>query len=406
MEEEKKILEESKDTGIYTSAYFKIRAKTILRPIVFAITVLILCVIVIGGFVVLATTRVLFNVVLLYRGYKYYLKRDFVLLNRTQLFLETLGLGSNIYRISHPISYLINWISNITVNLESSVGIDCVGSQAPVYLLVDFFITAVVVLNISNNINIFWFTMVTECTSEFGKLLTNRFYLRKGVCNSLSTLMYVLAGFFLRIFPSPMKINQYLLSFVYMSVFFTNNGVSSSSKNCDMAAGFPLDSIEAVLASLLVMILILPMIYMFGQVLYPKPYEDTGNKINDEDDHIVAESIIVDDSESKNNNNNEEEESRQIKQQVTVPVIGQIDYELVWRYMNAWTSFDWFFVKALVVFARKLENNMQAFLSSTYNYLKENPELYSSIEVGKSTLLYCTDTIDNKISRYSFKLLS
>ena len=77
----------------------------------------------------------------------------------------------------YPISYFINWVSNITVDL-SNVGISCVGSQAPAYLLVDFLITAVVVLNISSNINIFWFTMVTEYALEFGKLLTNRFYLR------------------------------------------------------------------------------------------------------------------------------------------------------------------------------------------------------------------------------------
>ena len=352
------------DTGNYTREYFKLRAKTILRPILFAFTVLVVFGIVLTGTIVLATTRVLFNAVLLYRGYKYYLKRDFVLLNRTHLFLQELGLGSNINRISYPIAYIINWLSIITVDLESSFGIDCVGSQAPVYLLVDFIITAVVVLNISNNINIFWFTMVTECTSEFGKLLTNRFYLRKGVCNSLSTLTYVLTGFFLRIFPSPMKINQYLLSFVYLSVFFTNNGVSSSSKNCDNAAGFPLDSVEAVLTTLLVIFLIMPMVYMFGQVLYPMPYTekvhpvDSDNNDSDEADQRMNR----DDHEST-----KEEQSQEQQQEAG------IDYEQWWRYLNAWTAFDWFFVKSLVVFARNLERNMQAFLESTYTYLKDFP---------------------------------
>eukprot|EP01035_Chromulina_nebulosa_P025260 gene25260-32961_t len=143
LKEEKKILKEAKETGVYTREYFKIRGKTILRPILFGLAVIIVFGFVLIGSIVLATTRVLFNAVLLYRGYKYYLKRNFVLLNRIHLFLQELGLGSNINRISYPIAYFINWLSIITVDLESSFGIDCTGSQAPVYLLVDFIITAI-----------------------------------------------------------------------------------------------------------------------------------------------------------------------------------------------------------------------------------------------------------------------
>ena len=189
------------------------------------------------------------------------------------MFIQSLGLGSNIGRVSYPIAYFMSWLSAITIDLTSSFEVDCTGSVAPIYLL-----------NISNNINIFWFTMVTECTSEFVKLLSNRFYLQTGVCKSLSTLSYVLTGFFLRIFPSPMKINQYLLSFVYISVFFANNGVSKSNKNCDAAGGSPTDTSTAVFTSLFVMFLILPMVYMFGQVLYPMPfaYEDLLEE-NDDD---------------------------------------------------------------------------------------------------------------------------
>ena len=351
--------------------YYKIRGKNILRPILFAMTVVFLFAFVVIGAVIMATIRVLFNAVLLYRGYRPYLKRNFILLNRIQLFIQSLGLGSNIGRVSYPIAYFMSWLSAITIDLTSSFEVDCTGSVAPIYLLIDFMITAVVVLNISNNINIFWFTMVTECTSEFVKLLSNRFYLQTGVCKSLSTLSYVLTGFFLRIFPSPMKINQYLLSFVYISVFFANNGVSKSNKNCDAAGGSPTDTSTAVFTSLFVMFLILPMVYMFGQVLYPMPFayedlleeNDDDNGDDDGDSYIVDGSVAVDEPESNNN-----QESQQQTEQC-------LDTELWWRYATAWTSVDWFFVKALVVFAQRLETNMQNFLSSTLKYLQETPSL-------------------------------
>ena len=215
-EEEKKILREFTATGVYTLAYCKLQVKAISRPILFAVAALITSGFVTVGTIVMATSRVLFNAVLLYRGYRYYINRDFVLLHRIQLFLQELGLGRNFDHIKNSIAYFINWLSSITINLESSLSISCVGSQVPVYLLVDFLITAIVVINISSNFNVIWFTLVSECTTEFTKLLTNRYFLRNSILNSLTTTMYAIGGLCLRVFPSPMKINQYLLSFVYI----------------------------------------------------------------------------------------------------------------------------------------------------------------------------------------------
>ena len=358
LKEEKRILNESRETGIYTLTYYRIRVNAILRPIFYSIAVVILFAVVVIGSCSLATTHVIFNAVLLYRGYSYYLNRDFVFLNRIHLFLQTLLLDSKISTILYPFEYSINWLSNISIDFRS-VQINCFGSQAPAYLLVDFLIASIVVLNITSNSHVFWLTMVTECTSEFGKLLTNRFYLRKGVCNSACTFMYVIGGVILRIFPSPMKINQYLLSFVYISVFFSNSGVSSSSKNCDVAIGFPLDSIEAVLTSLLVIFLILPMVYLFGQVLYPKPftYDYADNR------SIDGGMCKADDSESFYHS-----------VLLFVESLG-IDFERLWRYMNAWISFDWFFVKSLIIFAQSLERNMHAFLATTCENLTTTPSL-------------------------------
>ena len=61
--------------------------------------------------------------------------------------------------------------------------------------------------------------------------------------------------------------NQYLLSFVSVSAFFSNNGMSGSSSNCDSALGFPIDidTAEAVLTTAVVYSVIHPIVYLFDR---------------------------------------------------------------------------------------------------------------------------------------------
>ena len=76
-----------------------------------------------------------------------------------------------------------------------------------------------------------------------------------------------------------------------------------------------------------------------------------------------------------------------------------IDYELVWRYMDSFTSLDWFFLKLLVVFAQSLEKNMKAFLSSTFKYLTESPSL-RNLPLMTIKLGYCIEVISRCIVQF------
>ena len=247
-----------------------------------------------------------------------------------------LNLSFIVDEISYPIIYILNLLSNLTINL-ANVKVTCSGSQAPTYLLLDCMLVAVVVLTISSNIHVFWSTVLKQSTMQFGVLLLNQHYINS-FCNSFRTPIYTVAAFLLYIFPSPMKINQYLLSFISVDLFFANHGVSKSSSNCDTALGpnFPIDTFEAVSSTVLAVIAIPPVIYMFAQVLYP------ASQIS---------STLTENSE------------------VSYSTIGQgqgwsntIGY--IWKIVTTVTPVDWVFIKVLFNFAWSLQNNLQRFLST------------------------------------------
>ena len=132
-----------------------------------------------------------------------------------------------------------------------------------------------------------------------------------------------------------MKINQYLLSFISVDLFFANHGVSDSSSNCDTALGpgFPIDTFEAVSTTVLAIIAIPPVIYMFAQILYP------ASLISVTFSHVSYSAIGQGQGWSN--------------------TIGK-----VWRTVTAATPVDWVFMKVLFNFAWSLQNNLQYFLFS------------------------------------------
>ena len=176
--------------------------------------------------------------------------------------------------------------------------------------------------------------MVGKSSKQFGTLLLNRYYLFNSFFATLSTPLLTLASLCLYLFPTPMKINQYLLSFISVNEFFANNGVSNSSTNCDSALSFPIDTLEAILTTVLFVIAVPPIIFMFSQVLYPWPF----------DSDLSHSYAIVNDSE------------RQADSYWNKAGLG-------WRVLTAWTSVDWFSLKGLFNFAWRLQHHLQAFIS-------------------------------------------
>ena len=247
--------------------------------------------------------------------------------------------------ISYPLIYLLNLLSNLSIDL-SQLNVTCTGSQAPVYLLLDCIIlVAIVILTIVSDVHIFWSTILKKTTMHYGQLLFNRYYF-SSVCSSPVRILFTLVSFLLNLLcPSPMKVNQYLLSFVSVSAFFSDNGMSGSSSNCDSALGFPIDTAEAFLTSVVVYSVIHPIVYMFAQILYPSPlscfktWSRAATESSGYDEGFYKKLVIA------------------------------------WRSVTALTSVDWFLMKSLFNFARSLKNNLETFTSALRQRFADDEEL-------------------------------
>ena len=94
---------------------------------------------------------------------------------------------------------------------------------------------------------------------------------RNTLCSSPAAPVYSLMSFLVSLLPSPMKFSQFLISHVSVGEFFSSNGRSRSSSNRDASAAIPIDTIKAYLTTILVVVLIPPIVYLYAQILFPSP---------------------------------------------------------------------------------------------------------------------------------------
>ena len=188
-------------------------------------------------------------------------------------------------------------------------------------------------------------TMKSNQLLLYRSLLLHKFLL---LANSNALHHACCLSFLVNLFPSsPMKINQYLLSFVSVSMFFTSNGKSESSPNCDSALGVPIDTAEAVLTTILVYIIIQPIIYTFASILYPSPLSCFVHRSRNWTPY----------------------------RRVTAGTDNGFwkKVSIVWRRLTAISSVDWFILKSLFNFLFSLQHNLQSFISSLRKVFGDRP---------------------------------
>jgi hypothetical protein len=138
-----------------------------------------------------------------------------------------------------------------------------------------------------------------------------------------------------------MKIIQISLGYVSLSKFFEQGGRSSSSLNCDGAVSFPLDSLLAVTTTILAIVILAPIIFLFGQVLVPsfKLEKEACDKTLE----ILNDAINAELSDDFN------------LYWATHKVSS------FWRVVSALSSIDWFYLKAIFNFALRLYDRLKIF---------------------------------------------
>jgi photosystem II stability/assembly factor-like uncharacterized protein len=331
---ENKILQ-SKDWSL---EYIYVRMKSTLKPILFIIASLILAFVIIGGYVTYSLMHIIFNALLIWRGYEAFFNSNFTFLERSKLFLNSIDISFNVGFISplgYPFIYVFNEISSININL-AAINISCPGSQAPIYLLFDCIIVGMVIFIIESDAHVFWTTLVKTVSDKFGSLLFNRYYLFRTFFSSLS--LYSAFSVFLLFLPTPMKMIQYSLGFVSIGKFFTTQGRSNSNSNCDGATAVRLDTFLAIATTILAIFILTPVIYLFGQVLVPCFSLDENAK--DKTERLIS------DAEDFNDD-------------LLHKVGHKVSY--FWRVVFTLSSIDWFYLKAIFAFAESLYVKLIAF---------------------------------------------
>ena len=319
--------------------------KKAFKLVVFALVVVIAAVGTVFGVLILATLQVLFNGMLLHRAYRGFglsISSDnssgsSSFFDRVSQFLVGIGQLLHVNSAVGTIVYPVNYVLNVLSFDLSSIQVPCPGSQAPINLLLDCFIAAFVLISINSDAHLLWIARIKKSFRKWMLLLlSNRSYLSSSVCSSITSFFSTVAPFVVYILPSPMKINQYVISYVSISEFFVSNGHSRSSSNCDAAAAIPVDTIEAYLTTILVVILLPPIVYLFSQVLFPSPMMAITKSFPDSS----PTGVVV---------------------HTTATFFGTT-LDKWWRLLTAWTSLDWFFMKSLFDLGFVLLRRLQDFI--------------------------------------------
>ena len=100
--------------GGFSLEYWWIIFKRILKPLVFVLVVILVAILVIAGTLISATYHVLFNALLLFRGYKIYFGLNFVFLDRISDFISLIGIALKLDFIVNYISYPLLYVLNIS----------------------------------------------------------------------------------------------------------------------------------------------------------------------------------------------------------------------------------------------------------------------------------------------------
>jgi hypothetical protein len=224
-----------------------------------------------------SVTRIAFNAMVLWRAYNgiYIAKVNFVV-DCLRPFLFEFGkiIHSQeiVLVISYPLINLIDFISNLSINL-SDIKVTCIGAQSPLYLLCDLLIVGIVIIIIESDVNVFW-TMLSPTVSKIRSMVFSRHYIRR---NCLPSITYLLAAILISQLPDPGMLVQYSMGFVVITKFFNLSGNDAHtdwvnvSPNCDTAITstflgqsrtFPMDSILAYLTGILVVIAFPPGLFL------------------------------------------------------------------------------------------------------------------------------------------------
>ena len=225
-----------------------------------------------------AILKMLFHVLVLWRGYHYIFNLPLTFPELAKLLMVKIDIYFiNIHIFSWlltPFIYVFDIISDININI-ASFKVNCHGAQQPWFLLISLVIMGIVIMIIKSDIQVFWSMAIIHLTKKTHRLFLNRFY----VTRNFHILIYnvLLASTIVIFIPEPRKVVQYLVGFVSFSRFINRRGVSDSSDNCNNEEWIfghnrftvPADEILAFATTAFALLVLPAIVYVLAQVLVP-----------------------------------------------------------------------------------------------------------------------------------------
>lgn len=174
--------------------------------------------------------------------------------------------------IFYPFNWIVTFFANLNINLNAA-RVTCIGAQLPVLLLIDCFVVGVTVLVIESDMEIFWCSAFANVHQEFHRsLLRYKFWKDKPYRN----VIFLIWSIILQLLPHPRIILQFGLGFFKIYSFFDVNYHAGHSKDCNTGQYYMIDQSLAMISTVVAYLSILPMFYIFAQIVVPEFSLDIG----------------------------------------------------------------------------------------------------------------------------------
>jgi hypothetical protein len=322
---------------------------------------------------------ILFNVVVIWRGYRYLYNLSLTdLFHRMNYFVDlisqAIGYGEIIQMIAYPFIYVFIELAQVNFNFVS-VQISCDGSKAPLSLLFDLLILGVIVVVIESDVQVFWVCAFNNALAKLNGLIMSRHYMSSYQRTAFSQFF---CSILLSFFPQPHRLIQYVLGSLTLTAFFADDGHNAINSNCNSATSIPMDTILAYSSTIFAGIFFFPTVYVIAQVLVPcfyskkKEQHINEKEINDHscedssDDEDKVEEYEYDSTESKEVEANDQ---TQMQPHFTY-IIQHLSFQLYSIYIKVAVFFalDCYFLRSICAFANSV-------VKTHCSYLKMSSEI-------------------------------
>jgi hypothetical protein len=230
-----------------------------------------------------------------------------------------------------PVRDLFGWIfvvveamGSLGINL-SAMQVTCVGSQAPIVLLVNVILFVAIVILIECGVASFLATTFFRAHREYRSVILNsRARNTIDYPASVKARRWLFSNIETAIFSSNLVVYalQYAVSFISIGEFFQHNGRHASTPACDNISGVPgIDTALAIVSTVMAYLLIPAVMYNTSKLLVPRLLQK--DKLPPKDLSSISHDTLV-------------ESIRNQPVTMTYSCIPSVDYFVSWRFKWAY----------------------------------------------------------------------